>query len=102
MGKKKKKARKAPATQVILMPDDDPDAKEEDSDEEVEDDDESGIYLDKESIQIIYNALKEYKPAAKEEHVYSVLFEQFEEMLVVDYGVRLPGFAFMDEEEDEN
>ena len=27
--------------------------------------------------------------------------EEFEELLVVDYGEKLPGFEFMDEEENE-
>jgi hypothetical protein len=93
--KKKKKAKKSGATKVILMPNEETD--QEDTDE---DDEESGIYLDKDSVQIIYNALSTYKPTKDEENVYWVLHEQFEEMLVVDYGVRLPGFEFMDEEEN--
>jgi hypothetical protein len=55
-----------------------------------EDEDESGIYLDKESIQIIYNALREYKPTGSEEHLHSVLLEEFEEILVVDYNEPYP------------
>jgi hypothetical protein len=93
--KKKKKAKKAGATKVILMTDEETD--QEDIDEE---DKESGIYLDKDSVQIIYNALSKYKPTKDEENVYGVLHEQFEEMLVVDFGVRLPSFEFMDEEEN--
>jgi hypothetical protein len=49
---------------------------------------------------LIYNALKNYKPTGDEEVLYETLLEQFEELLVVDYGVRLPGFEFMDEEDD--
>ena len=94
--KKQKKTKKAGATKVILMPDEDTVEDEALDDEE----EESGIYLDIDSIQIIYNALSQYKPTKDEENVYGVLHEQFEEMLVVDYGVRLPGFEFMDEEEN--
>jgi hypothetical protein len=54
--------------------------------EEEENEDESGMYLDKESIQIIYNALHEYKPTKSEEHLHSLLLEEFEEILVVDYN----------------
>ena len=95
--KKQKKTKKAGVTKVILMPDEDTVEDEALHDEE----EESGIYLDKDSIQIIYNALSQYKPTKDEENVYGVLHEQFEEMLAVDYGVRLPGFEFMDEEENE-
>jgi hypothetical protein len=93
MAKKKKKqhTKKEPATKVILI-------KDAETDDE-EDEDESGIYLDKASVQIIYNALSQYTPTPDEENVYGVLHEEFEEMLVVEYGVRLPGFEFMDEED---
>jgi hypothetical protein len=91
MAKKKKKqhTKKEPATKVILI-------KDAETDDE-EDEDESGIYLDKASVQIIYNALSQYTPTPDEENVYGVLHEEFEEMLVVEYSVRLPGFEFMDE-----
>jgi hypothetical protein len=52
---------------------------------EGEDEYEGGTFLDKESIQIIYNALREYKPTEDEEHLLSVMLEEFEEILVVDY-----------------
>ena len=96
--KKKKKAKKENATKVILMNDEKAD-KEEDLDDE-DDEEESGIYLEKEDIQLIYNALKHYKPTGDEDVLYETLFEQFEEMLIVDYGVRLPGSEFMDEQEE--
>ena len=95
--KKKKKAKKKNAIKVILMNDVNT-AKEEDLDED--DEEESGMYLDKEDVLVIYNALKEYKPTEDEDVLHSTLFEQFEQMLVVNYGVRLPGFEFMDEEDD--
>jgi hypothetical protein len=54
------------------------------------DEDEGGMFLDKEEVQIIYNALREYKPTEKEEHLHSVLLEEFEEILVVDYNEPYP------------
>ena len=96
--KKKKQVKQAEGTNVILMPDEES-AEEEDLDAEDEDQ-ESGMYLEKEDIQLIYNALKNYQPTADEQTLYETLLESFEEMLVVDYGVRLPGFEFMDEEEE--
>ena len=80
---KKAKATKKQATKVILMPDEETD--DEDIDEE--DEDESGMYLEKADVKIIYNALRQYKPADDDEEVArSTLLESFEEMLVVEYG----------------
>ena len=59
-------------------------------DEDDDEEDESGMYLDKESIQLIYNALHTYKPTEHEEHLHSVLLEEFEEILVVDYNELYP------------
>ena len=70
---------------IIPMP-----ATETASENEEENEDESGMYLDKESIQIIFNALREYKPTEDEEHLLSVLLEEFEEILVVDYNEPYP------------
>ena len=96
--KHKKQTTKANGTKVILMPGEETTAEEEDIDEE---EDESGIYLEKEDVKIIYNALKQYKPADDDEEVArSTLLESFEEMLVVEYRERLPGFEFMDEEDE--
>jgi len=95
--KKKKKAKKKNAIKVILMNDvETNDEKEPDKD----DDYDSGMYLEKEDVQLIYKALKEYKPVGEENNLHGVLLEEFEELLVVDFGVRLPGFEFMDEEDD--
>ena len=59
-----------------------------DEDEE----DAGGIYLEKEDVLLIYHALKNYKPESDdEEMVYELLVEQFEEILIVDYKVKLPG-----------
>ena len=54
------------------------------------DEDEGGMFVDKEEVHIIYNALREYKPTEKEEHLHSVLLEEFEEILVVDYSELYP------------
>jgi hypothetical protein len=94
--KKKKKTKKKDGIKVILMNDVNTE-EEEDLDED--DEEESGMYLDKEDVLLIYNALKEYKPTEDEEVLHSTLFEEFEEILVVNYSVKLPGFEFMDEEE---
>jgi hypothetical protein len=86
-GKKKTgKTEKGMETKIILVPADDI-SSEEDNDEES---DEGAMYLDKESIQIIFNALREYKPTNKEEHLHSVMLEEFEEILVVDYKEPYP------------
>ena len=92
--KKKKKVNKKNATKIIPMTGG---TEEENIDEE--DEDESGIYMEKEDVMIIYNALKQYSPTQKEKQRFALLVEEFEEMLVVDYGVKLPGFEFMDEED---
>jgi hypothetical protein len=81
--KKQKKTKKG--MKIIPMP-----ATETASENEEENEDESGMYLDKESIQIIFNALREYKPTEDEEHLLSVLLEEFEEILVVDYKEPYP------------
>jgi hypothetical protein len=62
-------------------------SSEEDNNEES---DESGMYLDKESLQIIYHALHKYKPTESEEHLHSLLLGEFEEILVVDYNEPYP------------
>jgi hypothetical protein len=89
--KLRKKTKKVRKTKVILMPADDippDDSDEEES--EIADEDEGGIYLEKEDVQIIFNALHDYKPTAKEEQLHSMLVEQFEEILVVDYDEPMP------------
>jgi hypothetical protein len=47
---------------------------------------EGGRFLDKEEVQIIYNALHKYRPTESEEHLHSLLLEELEEILVVDYN----------------
>ncbi len=43
------------------------------------------MFLEKEDIQLIYNALSRYKPTEKEEHLHGILLDEFEEILVCDY-----------------
>ena len=81
MPQAKKHKKKTKKTKVILVQADDI-SSEKNREEEF---DEGGMFLDKESIQIIFNALREYKPTEDEEHLHSVLLEEFEEILVVDY-----------------
>jgi hypothetical protein len=81
--KNKKKTKKG--MKIIPMP-----ATETASENEEENEDESAMYLDKESIQIIYNALHKYQPTESEEHLHSLLLEEFEEILVVDYNGAYP------------
>ena len=41
---------------------------------------------------LIYKALKAYKPTGDDEEMtHEMLVEQFEEILIVDYKVKLPG-----------
>jgi hypothetical protein len=82
--KKKNKADKKNSTKIILSTD------EETEEELDEDEDGGGIYLEKEDLLVIYKALKNYKPVTDdEEMVYEMLLEQFEEILIVDYKVKL-------------
>jgi hypothetical protein len=86
--KKKKKAKKQNAIKVFLSTDE----QAEDAQNLDRDDDGGGIYLEKEDVLLIYNALKNYKPGTVDEEMTSeMLTEQFEEILIVDYKVKLPG-----------
>jgi hypothetical protein len=86
-GKKKtKKTKQDRQTKLSIVPADDI-SSQEDHDEDF---DEGGMYLEKEELKIIYNALNSYKPTEKEDHLHSVLLEQFEEILVVDYNEPYP------------
>ena len=84
--KQKKKADKKNTTKIILSTDED--TAEEDLDED--EDEAGGIYLEKEDVLLLYNALKNYQPVSQdEEMLYEILLEQFEEILIVDYNVKL-------------
>jgi hypothetical protein len=86
--KLKKRADKKQATKIILSTDEETD-EAEDLDEE---DDEAGMYLEKDDMLLIYKALKNYKPVNDDEEMtHEMLIEQFEETLVIDYKVKLPG-----------
>jgi hypothetical protein len=85
--KKPKKTKKTVRTKIILVPVDDISSEEKDGEEEF---DEGGMFLEKEDVKLIYNALSKYKPTEDEEHLLSVLLEEFEEILVVDYNQPYP------------
>jgi hypothetical protein len=86
--KKKKKAKKKHAIKVILSTDE----EAEDAENLDRDEDGGGIYLEKDDVLLLYNALKNYKPGTDDEEMtYEMLREQFEEILIVDYKVKLPG-----------
>lgn len=90
--KEKKKTRKKKTdtglkTRLIFETEDEELLEDESVDEEFG---AGEILLDKESMRIIYNALKEYAPTEKEEHVHGILLEEFEETLVVEYGEPYP------------
>jgi hypothetical protein len=87
MPQTKKHKKKTGKTKIILVSADEIASEEKGSEEEF---DEGGMFLDKESIQIIYNALHKYKPTESEEHLHSLLLEEFEELLVVDYNEPYP------------
>jgi hypothetical protein len=55
-----------------------------------EEEDAGGMFIEKEDIQLIYNALRDYKPTDEEAALHSALLESFDEMLVVDYDVPFP------------
>jgi hypothetical protein len=93
---KKKTADKQNEIKIILSTDEE--TGEEDIDEQ--DEDEGGMYMEKEDVKLIYNALKNYKPTGDEIALYETWLEMFEETLVVDFKVKLPGFEFMDEDEE--
>lgn len=83
---KPKQAKKDVRTKVTLATEDVA-SSEEVSDTEF---DEGGMFLEKEDVKIIYNALRAYKPTEDENHLHSVLLEEFEEVLVVDYNEPYP------------
>ena len=81
--KLKNKADKKNTTKVILSTDEEIDEEEDDA---------GGIYLEKEDVLVLYKALKHYKPVNDDEEMtHEMLVEQFEEILIVDYKVKLSG-----------
>src|SRR5688572_5938462 len=91
--KKREKKKNAERTkdgvkmELIFMPEDDMSQDDPENEEKL---DAGGMYLEKEDVLLIYNAMKHYKPSQQEEILYSTLLESFEEILVVDYSVKLP------------
>ena len=71
---------------IILTdtPDDTGDEEEEDVTEM------GGILWDKADMKLLYHALLHYKPAEEEKHLWDILCEEFEEILVCDYGEAIP------------
>ena len=93
-GKKTKKtgdAKDSMRMKLHFMPEDDVSEEDEESEKEFQ---EGGMILEKEDVQLIYNALKKYKPTEEEEVLYWTLLESFEETLVVDYGMSLPDVVY--------
>ena len=72
------------------MPPDDNSAESELFEEEDMDEETGGMYLHKEDVRLIYNALQAYTPTGDEKNLHGVLVEEFEEILVVDYGEPFP------------
>jgi hypothetical protein len=75
LGNKKKQKKTKKGMKIIPMP-----AAETASENEEKNEDESGMVLEKEDLKLIYKALSRYKPTSKEEHLHSVLLEEFEEI----------------------
>ena len=93
MAERKKKKLKNMADKknaIKIIPMTDEETEEEEKDEQ--DEEAGGMYLEKEDVLLLYNALKNYKPTGDDEEMtHEMLVEQFEEILIVDYKVKLPG-----------
>lgn len=48
------------------------------------------MFVDKKDLLILYHALAAYKPSEKEKQLHGILLEQFEEILVTDFGENPP------------
>jgi hypothetical protein len=92
-GKKKntERTKDSMKMELIFMPEDGVPDGDSESEEEF---DAGGMYLEKEDVLMIYTAMKHYKPSQEEEVLYSTLLESFEEILVVDYDVKLPDVVY--------
>ena len=73
--KKKAKVETRVRTRLILPGEEMPAA------EDIEEN-EGGMFLEKEDVRLIYQALREYKPAEKEAHLHSVLLEAVAKFLM--------------------
>jgi hypothetical protein len=65
MTKKKKKKTKAPRTRLIPPGEDMPEDDEMDEDE-------SGVFLEEEDVQLLYNALEVYKPKTSKKTSFGI------------------------------
>ena len=55
--------------------------------EEEMDEDESGVFMEKEDVELLYNALKSYTPVTGEEDLLrDIWLEQFDMILVATHG----------------
>jgi len=52
--------------------------------ESTDGEEEGGIFMDMADMQIIYKALKQYKPTQAEAQLYDLLLETFEEEIWID------------------
>ena len=75
MAKKKKKKKKTRTLRMRILP-----PGEEMPEDDEADEDEGGVFMEKEDIQLIYNALKQYKPTAQEEQLHEIWLEEFDMM----------------------
>jgi hypothetical protein len=68
-------------TKTLLSPSPSQQRGREDSNSEAE----GGIFLSKDDIRLIYEALRYYNPTEKEAHLHGILVESFEELLAIEY-----------------
>jgi hypothetical protein len=84
---KKRKQRKIDESMKIILTDTPDDTGEEEEEDVTE---MGGILWDKADMQLLYHALMHYKPTEEEKQLCDILREEFEEILVCDYGEKLP------------
>ena len=84
---KQRKQRKIDESMKIILTDT-RDATAEQEEEDVTE--MGGILWDKADMQLLYHALMHYKPTEEEKQLWDILCEEFEEILVCDYGETLP------------
>jgi hypothetical protein len=80
--KKPKKLKKAVKMRVYIIHPDDLSSGKGGDDELGE----SGMFLDTEDVQVIYNALAAYKPAGEEKEFYELLTKQLPLIIAVGYN----------------
>src|SRR5919199_1445652 len=85
---KQRKQRKIDESMKIILTDTHDATAEQEEEEDVTE--MGGILWDKADMQLLYHALLHYKPAEEEKQLWDILCEEFEEILVCDYGETLP------------